>query len=355
MNKILPSFGLTGNQMRILFSLEYLMASRDAESDVNFADKIANKLNIFADSISLKKPWVILFRKNINKFIQETIKGEGPNNGIITDPIAICNLITKENEIAQNSTWKYLVLLECSLFSPYYPMSEKDVKEKRFKGLTMDKNIRKDVLKMISLWLDIDYKFVEKVQKEYENSVKDFTGYWNKVFIGMGAAIVAVLLVVVTAGGSIASLFAASGLYGAAAINSGLAALGGGAIAAGGFGMAGGMAVLVGGGVLLAAGTGVGLGMAFASVNPQGVMQESAKLYVVLREIILGVNHDTQRAQEIINSILAEISKLKAEVLRLKGELEIQEEKIKNLEESVSYLEKLLTRIQKFLKDRKNK
>lgn len=44
---------------------------------------------------------------------------------------------------------------------------------------------------------------------------------------------------------SIAVLFAAQGLVGAAAVSSGLATLGGGSIAAGGFGMAGGYAVIL--------------------------------------------------------------------------------------------------------------
>jgi len=53
----------------------------------------------------------------------------------------------------------------------------------------------------------------------------------------------------------VAPIFAASGLFGAAAYSSGLAALGGGSLASGGLGMAGGSAVLAATGM----GTGIGI------------------------------------------------------------------------------------------------
>lgn len=70
---------------------------------------------------------------------------------------------------------------------------------------------------------------------------------------GLGVAVIALLLA-----NPIGALFAAPGLYGAAAVSSGLATLGGGSIAAGGLGMVGGTAVI--GAVGAASGIGVAAG-----------------------------------------------------------------------------------------------
>lgn len=206
----------------------------------------------------------------------------------------------------------------------------------------MGDDSRKEALGNIAAWLGIEQGEMKRMMDAYENSVKKLTGYWNKVFIGIGAGVVAALLAVFTCGGSIATLFGASGLHGAAAISSGLAALGGGAIAAGGMGVAGGMAVLIGGGVLLGTGTGASVSMLLASTNPSAVMNECAKMFVVLKEIVLGMQHDTKRAQEILAGIIDKVASLKKEVSSLKAEQEKDKTKIKNLEKSIKYLEKFL-------------
>lgn len=102
------------------------------------------------------------------------------------------------------------------------------------------------------------------------------------------------------------------------------------------------MAVLVGGGALLGIGAGGGIGMAVASTSPDAIMQENAKIWVVLKEIVMGVLNDTKRAQEIISNLTDKVVAMKKEISLLKMQVEQNKEKIKNLEKSVNYLEKMI-------------
>ncbi len=339
MDKTLSAFGLTDSQTRILFSLESYMSSYDASLEETFAEK----MNPLTGKHEMKLKWCNHFQADLTNFLANESSMEGTNApSLYTSPSQICMAIINENSKSENDIWKYMILLECALFQPYFPISESEVENKQFKGLAMKDSVREEMLEKFASWLSIDYAFVKQVTTTYEKTVKRMNGYWNKVLIGVGAGIVASLLAVVTAGGSIAAMFAASGLYGAAAISSGLAALGGGAIAAGGFGMAGGMAVLVGGGMILGSGAGGAISMAIASSNPTGIMTETAKLYVVLKEIILGLNHDTAKAQEVIESVVDKMSEYKKEIARLKIQISDNREKIKNLEKSIGYFEDFL-------------
>lgn len=290
----------------------------------------------------VKNEWLSRYTQNLDTFLKEIDKsGSETSPKVTTVPSEIITAInTIDYKSDGNDTWKYLVLIECALFAPYFAFNGEN--EKAYKKLSMTSKTREIALISISKWLGIDYKFVEKVQKTYNVTTKKLTGYYTKVLISAVAGIAAAILTVATMGGSIAAMFAASGLYGAAAVSSGLAALGGGAIAAGGFGMAGGMAVLIGGGFLLGGSSGAAIGLTLASSNPKGVLSELSKLYVVLKEVILGKLHDIKRAQEIIGSVVDKIAEYKKEVARLKLEVEKNKERIKNLEKSIKYLEKFL-------------
>lgn len=368
MNNSITTFGLTFQQMRILFSLEYYITKRDTEG----TEKLFDKFNLFVADHENKKLWLDEYSKEIQLFMKNTDSNEEKDCKLIKSSQELREAILVEEKTADRETWKYLMILECLLFTPYYPMSEKDAENKTYKGLTLDDEIKGDSINTIASWLDISSSEVKKLKETYESGIKNLTGFYNKLFIGIGAGVVAALLAVVTCGGSIAALFAASGLYGAAAVSSGLAALGGGAIAAGGLGMAGGMAVLIGGGVLLGSGAGAAVSITLAETNPGGVMNECAKMYVVLKEIVLGMQHDTKEAQEILSGVVDKLAALKKEVVDLKLQQEkIKEiirslekhmksleekllaqqkeykEKIKNLEKSIEYLETLLSMFKK--------
>lgn len=145
----------------------------------------------------------------------------------------------------------YLILLESILFTPYYPINESELDNRQLKKIEFLNADLKPCYESIAGYLKIEPRYVKQFQDAYASAINGITGKWIKLAIGGG---VGVLLLAVTAGAAssiIAPFFAASGLYGAAAVASGLAALGGGAVAAGGLGMAGGaggFAMLVGGG-----------------------------------------------------------------------------------------------------------
>ena len=63
---------------------------------------------------------------------------------------------------------------------------------------------------------------------------------------------------------------------------------------------------------------------------------------VVLKEIILGIQRDTQMMQDIIMSMNDNLNEMRKEVIILKMENEKNKNKIKNLEESIEYLKKAI-------------
>ncbi len=337
MNKALSTFGLTKRQLQILFSLECYMVDQDAKAEERFLDK----MNPLVATHAYKATWYDNYRHNVEEFLKEQ-NPKDQANIISTMPGIIQQWVIQASAASETEMWKYLVLLECTLFTPYFPMTEKDAKDKSYKGLTWDNDVRKKCLRAIAAWLGIDEKFIEQFEKRYSQAVKKMTNYTGKVLVAAGIGIAAVALAFLTAGSSLIALFAAEGLYGAAAISSGLAALGGGAVAAGGMGVAGGLAVLVGGGALLGAGVGGSLGLAFATTSPNSVLSESAKIWVVLKEIVMGVMNDTQQAQEILGSMVDQIAAMKKELAQLKLMQAENEAKIKNLQKSIDYLERLM-------------
>lgn len=311
------------------------------EQDSKTEERFLNKINPMVATHANKDTWYLDYRHNIEEFLKEQDPQE-QSNTISTVPGVIQQWILQTSSISETEMWKYLVLLECTMFTPYFPMTEVAAKDKQYKGLTWDREVRKKSLRTITAWLGIDENFIKQFENCYSQAVKKMTNYTGKVLVAAGIGIAAVALAFLTAGGSIIGLFAAEGLYGAAAISSGLAALGGGAVAAGGMGVAGGLAVLVGGGAILGAGVGGSLGMALATTSPDSVLSESAKIWVVLKEIVMGVMNDSQRAQEILGSMADQIVSMKKELAQLKLVQVENETKIKNLQKSILYLERLM-------------
>lgn len=329
MDQTLMIFGLTKEQLRLMFSFQCYMVKQDAEREKGFIDNI----NPFVASHENRLKWYQSYKANLELFLSQQQPEESYNTLLPTtfNMKSSAYQLSKKYEV---SLWKYLIFLECVLFQPYFPLSEKDKDNKTYKGLKLDSDIRKECLNNIADGLNIDRKYVKIFQKEYENNIKTLNGSGTKIAIAVGAGIVAALLVVATAGGSIAALFAAEGLYGAAAISSGLAALGGGAVAVGGLGMAGGIAVLAGGGVLLGGGAGAGVGMALASTSPDTVMSEAAKIMIVIKEVLINIMHDKKRVTDIIITINERIIDLQKRIDELELEDQKTKEKIKELKKA---------------------
>ena len=338
---VFSMFGLTFKQTCLLFSLERQIVV----NDITYSE-MQNKV----DDVKLKKEWLKKWDLQINAYLKEL---ESNNCSIVSgiesiDTQLLFNSIKNESK---NLAWKYLVLLESILFNPYYPLEKIEDKglwenfKEKFKQLSLNKDNRTYSLNKIATILEINHSYIDTLQKRYESSLNKLSGFWEKIAIGVGVGAIVTTTIVLFCINPIAGAIAGPGLYGAVAFNAGMAALGGGAIAAGGFGVAGGIAVLVGGSIVLGGSTGAFIG-AIAN-NPKIMMTEMAKMEVVLKEIILGVQKDTKLFQEILIQLINNENEMKMEIKRLKLDVDANKEKIKNLEEAVEYLEKGINELRK--------
>lgn len=333
MNNKFSVFGLNIEQTEVLFALQRKITSNDAACE-------NKKKPIFgSNKAGVKRLWLAAWKESIELYIQNLGGTEGQIN---LPDMELRQKIAELDKTTQNTVWKYMVLLECVLYHPYYPIDQDKEAYKPFKGLSLDKKSRKESLLAIADLLGVDSKYINIFEKSHSKAIKSLSGYWTKVFAGAVIGIVVIFIAICTFQYEIVAFFAAEGLSGAAAISAGLAALGGGAIAAGGFGMAGGLAVLIGGGALLGSSAGTAVGMSVASLGANAVMSEAAKLQVVLKEIVLAIQKDTDYFQKILMNISGQIKLLNDEIIKLRVESEKNKKKIKNLEESVNILEKLI-------------
>ena len=333
MKETFSNFGLTVEQTEVLFSLQRMLIVADLRNE-------RKKKPILGDNkAETKQHWLNKWDTSIITFLA---KLGGSFKISDCEYSSIRNKVSEIDKNAQNTVWKYMIFLECVLYTAYYPLDTDKEAYKQFKGLKMDKAAKKEELSIIAAMLNIDYKYIKIFEDAYSSAIKKLSGYWTKVAMGAGIGIIVILIAIVTFQYEIIAFFAAEGLSGAAAISAGLAALGGGAVAAGGFGMAGGIAVLIGGGTLLGASAGTAAGFSIASLGANAVLSEAAKLQVVLKEIVLAIQKDTKYFQELMIKIEQQIHNLRQENIKLNRDVENNKKKIKNLEESIKILEKLV-------------
>ncbi|WP_183128289.1 coiled-coil domain-containing protein [Bacteroides acidifaciens] len=345
MKDFISEFGLTFKQTCLLFSLERQIVVNDI---------VSSKADKKQEEALKKQMWLNAWEMNINNFLNHL----GENQNVLVDitklePKKLLEKILNEKTSGNSKAWRYLILLECTLFTPYYPLEQQesyddnfvDKIKKAFGSLSLNENSRKTSLIMIAELLNIDIKYIDIFRKRHQEALRSLSGFWKKVLLAGGIGMLVAVAIALLFINPIAAFFAAPGLAGAAAFSAGMAALGGGAIAAGGFGIAGGIAVLVGGALLLGGGVGVGIGTLAASSSVI-VLTELAKMEVVLKEIILGIQHDIQMMQEIIMNLNDSLNEMQKEVVKLKMENEKNKEKIKNLEESIEYLKKAIDEFQ---------
>lgn len=346
MKDFISEFGLTFKQTCLLFSLE---------RKIIVDDILSSKANDKLEEAAKKQAWLNTWDVSINNFLNNL----GEEHNILVDITKIdskklLEQILNEETSETIKAWRYLILLECTLFTHYYPLERLndtdqenfiDKFKKLFDGLSLNNESQKLSLIKIAELLNIDFKYIDIFRRRHQEALRSLSGFWKKILLAGGTGMVVAVIITLLFINPIAGLFAAPGLAGAVALNSGLAALGGGAIAAGGFGIAGGISVLVGGALLIGGSTGVGIGTLLASPS-ELVLTELAKMEVVLKEIILGIQHDTKMMQEIIMKLNDNLNEMRKEVARLNIENKKNKEKIKNLEESIEYLKAAINEFQ---------
>ncbi len=319
-------FGLTKEQLHILYSLEYAITQKDISADKK--------------AVANKSLWLEKWEKALNDSQVDKISIPYKERS------QLISAVKEEANTSPNKTWFYLIMLEATLFVPYFPLETEE--DKRFKNLHFS-----DQSEFLKFFADatgiMDPAYVDRFQKTYTKTLDKLTGKWQKVAIGALGIVAIAAIAAATAGaaaGPIAvALFGSefAGLSGAALTSACLAMMGGGAIAAGGLGMTGGVIAIVGGGAILGA-AGGGAVVSAASLiikkGPSFTLTQAAKLEVVLKEITLNAQKDIQNAQAVMEALRNQIKALQKELEELKAAQEKNKKMLVSMEKSLEYLKK---------------
>ncbi len=313
-------------QTKILYSLQLHLVNEDIQdTKSNEEQKLKNEW---------KEEWIKVTESSIN---QKKIFEEDPKKTYQA-------LITYASNDPNNLFWLYNIVLELSIFKPYYSINLDN--PNKYKKLKPTQN---DYLKKYFCQLQdfISYKETQDIKKAYFKYCDYLDNKVGKL-IGGGAGAVAVAVI----GGGIAFAFAPQiavllfggafpALHGAALINAALAAAGGGAVAAGGLGMAGGALVIAGGGAV------IGLGASSTALgllaSPSFVQNDYAKLLTKCDEIFI-------KKANLFDEVIAIQHKLENDLNDYKLQLEMLESldnktkecklTIKGLQKSIVYSER---------------
>jgi len=320
-----------------MFSYQYHLVQADIDNESDDVKKL------------LKQEWLRKWENSTTLFFNSQIAPDTPHNSslnLITDFEFLKNSVKSHIIPPGNQLTRYLILLEVTLFKPYFPLG--DSRDEAFKDLKIEKELTAK-LTDFATQLEIDPDCVLRFKFNYKEAIKGIKDSINPWLLGVGGALVLGLLAVFATPlvvGLLAPILA-PGLSGAAAVSAVLAALGGGAIAAGGMGMAGGMVAIVAGGSILGASAGVGVGALF-SQSPDTALIQAAKLEVVMREIVV-IQKDIHKAQEILKQQRLAIRSIEDKLDELLLNQQKNHKEIENLKRAIEYLKKALERNQSLM------
>ena len=154
-------FGLTKQQIKILYSLEYLLTKRDINSNQK--------------DIIYKEHWL----EHWSACLQATMDDE------ITFYTYEELLDTVANEASSsiNQTWFYLIMLEGTLFRAYTPLGETKDADKHYQKLHYSDQTAflKSLAKSSGL---MDPVFVDRFKKTYQKTINKLSGKMQKVALG---------------------------------------------------------------------------------------------------------------------------------------------------------------------------
>ena len=346
-------FGLTMEQVEILYNIEALKTEYDAEHTQWPIHREALK--------SLKREWLQEWKNYISAGLPSFLQVDHAVMHWYTKE----ELIRKIEENEPQKPWLRLVLLEAMLFEPYYPLSTEQVKKgketkeipsTKYKDLNGPAGYnQKDGDTFLEEFLTGSYYqkgTIARLRKSYQKAIREMKETLKTAITSMGVAAGIALAAVATAGmfaPAIAVVLVGSnfaGLSGAALTSACLAYLGGGAIAAGGAGMAGGTIAIVGGGAVLGLGAGsaVGGGMtALSLAGKKNTILQSAKLMVSVEEIFLNGEKDLAYSTSVYEQYVKGIESIEKSVVELRLKADVAEaaekkklnEQIKEAEDSV--------------------
>ena len=334
---VLEMFGLTKEQAAIMYSIQELMICKDIENSTKEEEQKKEK-----------RKWLNKWKNSICTVLNENADAEVK---VSLNRSQILNEVRNEiNKEPNNKTWYYIMMLECALFTPYYPFAEQEETNQKKKKRKLKYKRQTDFLKKIvaehkimddekiDRFVDVYTKTLNRIQKKGQKIAINILAI---ITFAAVAACTAALLAPQIAVALVGSKFALSG---AALTNAALALIGGGAIAAGGAGIAGGVAIIAGGGALLGGAMG-GTGVAIKHLlcaSPEYALSQAAKLEVVLKEIILNAQKDVKTAQNILKKYKEAITDLSAELAKKEIELNNSRNEKKDLKEEIKKMKKTI-------------
>ena len=327
---IIKEFGLTTKQARIYFSYQYCLTLTDIDNETDEEKK------------KKKNQWLEVWKNSCEDFLKAGKQAEidSRNLKIISNYSFLNKEVKNLIKTINNKRPIYLILMEITFFTPYYPLyaEEDDDKNKPFKELKFNNKDARRTLDDFANSLCIDREYISHFISARKKAINSITGRNKKVLLSSSIIAIAIAVTGGLVSPAIGVLFAPAGLYGAAAVSAGLAALGGGAIAAGGLGIAGGTAVIVGGGAILGGSMGAGIG-SIISARPEVTLLLAFKLEVAIRIIALKFQNDIEFARKILKELEIKINNSDEELKQAEKNLKKKTEKEIDLQNAINKLE----------------
>lgn len=358
-------FGLTIDQIEILYNLEYYKTLNDIQrTKVPVENKRVKKL---------KREWLDEWKRYLTEGFPSFTQVDDSELHWYTEQ----ELMQQVEKNKPDQIWFRLVLLEAMLFEPYFTIGvEKDKKgnlvaSKKYRSLQNAINGYKkgDGDRYLDLFFMGNYcprDYIKRLRKCYDKVLRELNEIVKMALTSLTITAVIAIAAIATAGAFAPAIAVAlvgsnfAGLSGAALTSACLAYLGGGAIAVGGAGMAGGTIAIVGGGMALGIGAGAGIGGAVGIAGlaeKKTTILQSAKLLVSVREIFLNDEHDIEYSNSVYEEYVKNILEAEKGIteMRLQSDLSNGREKkelkdkIKRAEESVEAMRIARKSLAKFI------
>ena len=351
-------FSLDIQQTEILYNLE--------------CHKIMNDIRQSKKDKKLKTEWLQDYKKYISQGFSDFCRDENAE----IHWLDIKELHDKIKDMFPEKPWLREILLEVTLFEPYFALSTiKDKKGNEKKDTKYD-SLKIDWKKADEFLDNYFYEYfylkgyASKFRKCYEHIINELMVN-NLAKVGKAAVAVGVGAIGAVATSAFAPQIAVAlvgslftGLHGAALTSASLAFLGGGALTAGGYGVAGGTLIIIGGGTILSSAAGAGAALVsdtvintIAKADSKQILNQVSKLMVSIYEIVLNDERDVIGAEMLLNKHVQTLAQLQKELVDRKLELEfadkksipVLKKKIKNMEKSIDVLISSMRNMKKYI------
>lgn len=154
-------FGLTKQQIKILYSLEYLLTKRDINSNQK--------------DIIYKEHWLEHWSACLQATMDDKITFYTYEE--------LIDAVANEASSSINQTWFYLIMLEGTLFRAYTPLGETKDADKHYQKLhySDQTSFLKSLANSSGL---MDPVFVDRFKKTYQKTINKLSGKMQKVALG---------------------------------------------------------------------------------------------------------------------------------------------------------------------------